>query len=797
MWQGELMADTAGATGAFFAYPSQPPLRGETMREAVTKLRAMGVPAQGWQDLHIDGRLLISEICSAIDRSASVIAEISSLNSNVLFEAGYAIARNKQVWLLLDETDTTALKNWSTLSILSIVGRTDYSGNADALASRIAQRRPDLERATLFDTLLAGGAPRDPITIFAPSLPTKFTAATALERMLERQHDFTVRGASDDLGLAPLDFYVKEIYRSSAAIFHLLAPHRVRATEHNARASLLAGIAHGLDLPFLLVVENGFVSPLDYRDKLYVYASAAALQDYVRQWMSQLPKADTGVKRPGRLSLHIELPIRSFGQYVAEYEAQALSDYFIETGEFQSILDGSARVFIGRKGTGKTATMSQAVAALRRDRRNLVVPIKPSSYELSGLIEAVSRFQNDSSSQYFILTLWSYLIMTEVALRVVSHAHGLPAGVPEDTPQRNVELELESLGVEDDLSTRLERAVEAVLSSRPEAGESEQQYISRLLRVPRVARLQKLVAEATRDYDRVAVLIDNLDKAWERDADYSTMSRFILGLLTASGKMEKDFVKSAGRAGVAEFTLGVFLRTDIYDVITSDAREPDKIGALSVHWRDEELLARVLEERYAANLDGKTGSQMWEELFVPEVRGLPTRDYILWRILPRPRDLIYLANAALTTAVNRQHSIIQESDIIFAETQYSQFATDALLVESEAQGFELEEVLFEFAGLDSTLSDETLHEVLSVAERREEILQWLVRTSFLGVEVDDGAFVHVEGAGEARRKLRLARRLSQRLARPLRYRVHPAFRNHLDVGDDDLHSPFISDATLG
>ena len=57
--------------------------------------------------------------------------------------------------------------------------------------------------------------------------------------------------------MAPLDFYVKEIYRSSAAIFHLLADRRVRAREHNARASLLAGIAHGFECPVLTVVEHG------------------------------------------------------------------------------------------------------------------------------------------------------------------------------------------------------------------------------------------------------------------------------------------------------------------------------------------------------------------------------------------------------------------------------------------------------------------------------------------------------------------------------------------------------------
>ncbi|MGH3430275.1 MAG: P-loop ATPase, Sll1717 family, partial [Mycobacteriales bacterium] len=204
------------------------------------------------------------------------------------------------------------------------------------------------------------------------------------------------------------------------------------------------------------------------------------------------------------------------------------------------------------------------------------------------------------------------------------------------------------------------------------------------------------------------------------------------------------------------------------------------------------------EERYLANRKGRksTASDMWEELFTDEVRGLPTRDYLLWRILPRPRDLIYLANAALTTAINRRHHLVHESDIVLAETQYSKFAFEALLVESEAQGFDLEEALFEFAGLDSTIDAEELDTVLRASGCGPDVHSWLVRTSFLGVEVEDGSFAHVEGEAEARRKLRAAQRLEQKLGRQLRFRVHPAFRHHLDIRDDDLHSPAIRDTTL-
>jgi hypothetical protein len=119
---------------------------------------------------------------------------------------------------------------------------------------------------------------------------------------------------------------------------------------------------------------------------------------------------------------------------------------------------------------------------------------------------------------------------------------------------------------------------------------------------------------------------------------------------------------------------------------------------------------------------------------------------------------------------------------------YSRFAVEALLVESEAQGFDLEELLFEFAGLDSTVNAEDLDEVLVAEADPSSVKSWLIRTSFLGIETRDGSFVHVEGESEARKKLKAAERLAERLERPLRYRVHPAFRPYLDIRDDDVHS---------
>lgn len=760
------------------------------MRDAVAELKGAGVNAEGWQAMDIGGKILFGEICRKIESARYLFAEVSTMNSNVLFEAGYALAKQKHLHLLVDETDATAIKLWSDVSLLGSVGRIDYGGSVGAVAKHWHTNNTS-SRSELLGDLLAGGKPKEEEAVFAPSLPIQFQAAASLERLLERRTDIKLLGAGDDLGLAPLEFYAKEIYRSSAAIFHLLAPHRVRNLEHNARASFLAGLAHGLGLSVLLVAEEGFKSPLDYRDLLYTYSTSAGLSEHVKHWLDTLPTSSGGRRRLGRLILDIELPLSSFGQYVAEYERAELSNYFINTSEFASILRGEAKIFVGRKGTGKTATMLQAVDELRKDRRNLVLSVKPSSYELSGLVTLAKTL--GANSEYVLHALWSFLLYTEIACHAVRYSAESPAAGGTDTALQELATELQDLGIDltDDLAARLENAVARLDENNRRLGETDQEFIARELRSHRLGHIRKLTQAATSGFERVAVLIDNLDKAWEHGADYDIMARFILSLLTTMGSLERDFQRPPkGSTKGVNLTLTVFLRADIYERVAEQARESDKIRVLAVHWKDDELLMRVLEERYSANrrpASKARDSGLWEDLFVSEVRGETTRDYLLWRTLHRPRDIIYFANSALTTAINRRHRTIEAQDVTFAEEQYSKFAFEALVVESDAESFDLEEVLYEFAGSPATMREDELLSLLDLAPEPGAVINWLMRTSFLGVEVSPGAFKHVEGRDNARRQLKVANRFAERRETTVRYRVHPAFRRYLEIRDDDLH----------
>lgn len=790
------------ANSVFLAYPSRPASCGEAMTTAAQRLSASGSPSTTWQELNPGGRILIDVITEAIDASAVVVAEVSSMNRNVLFEAGYALAKNKGLLFALDESLESARRLWDGVQLFSTIGRLDYHGNGHDLGELVLDRMATAATSEdLLATVLAESKSQQANAVFAPTVPVRFQAADMLDKELSNRGSIRVLASGDDLGLAPLSYYAGEIYRSAAAIFHFMNPDRSRATEHNARSSFLAGFSYGWGRPVLMLGESEYVSPLDYRDLFFNYTTAAQMIRHVDEWLSSLPLAPGTSRRLGRIAMQLDLPVSSFGQYVAENEDSRLDDYFLPTREFTSLVQGESSVFVGRKGTGKTATMLQAAADLRKDRRNLVVKVKPTSYEIAGLVELVGKFELGAGSEYLLNNLWNFLLSTEVAVHLLNRADRSPAGFGGSAEMLAVDRRLDRMGVDrnSDLATRLEEAVSRIQKASAATHDDRElrEIVGAALGVHWFRDLHREIREAAGEhYERIAVLVDNLDKAWERGANFEATSRFLLALLSASGQFRKALLRGSGELNL---TLGVFIRSDIYEVMTTYAREPDKIGPLIVHWNDPHLLARVLEERYSANRRRRrpADDDMWSSIFPEEVNGLPAKDYILWRILPRPRDIIYFGNAALTTAINRHHATITQDDIAMADENYSRFAYEALVVESDAQGFDLEEVLFGFAGVNATLSELELQAILEESSHDpDDTRSWLLRTSFLGIEVREGKFIHVEGSAEVEKKLRVARRSSERSGRPVRFRVHPAFRHYLDVRDDDLHTPGYDDITL-
>ena len=185
----------------------------------------------------------------------------------------------------------------------------------------------------------------------------------------------------------------------------------------------------------LMLAEGNFLAPIDYRDLLLQYRTAHEAAHWLSDWQANIEREfreGNRIKREhvAHEKLATELRGLQIGEYIAENEAVPLvADYFVEPSAFQEALNGSHVVFVGRKGSGKTANLLKLASELGKNKRGLVCVIKPAAYEFDGLLNLFKRFKERDSKGYAVESLWKFLILTEVANVAAEFLRSEPFGL--------------------------------------------------------------------------------------------------------------------------------------------------------------------------------------------------------------------------------------------------------------------------------------------------------------------------------------------------------------------------------
>ena len=780
----------------FFGYPSQPSILRDTLAEASRLIGETGLTkVETWETLKTGGQIIISTICEAIDRASLSCFDLTTLNQNVMFEVGYAIGANRPIWLTRDTTDIHSRQIWRQVQLLTPVGYIGYE-NAEDIRQKFIQDQPQVNTPTIFEkeiepNLVAGRE----IDVFYLKSVIDTEPSRRLTQRIRRYESRGLQLSVDDAtesNIQPLHWYGQQIYQANSVLAHFCGQHRSGALIHNARAALICGLAFGMKKPLLMLAEQEYAAPLDYGHLLITYRNTRECVDHADRWLSDRKnesKARQAEKTTALRTQHLATELRSLrlGEHVAENEATELKDYFVETASYNEALTRQLAVFVGRKGAGKTANLIRAAAELESDKRNVVCVIKPAGYEMASLVALLQRFRRIDAKSYLVESMWKFLIYSE--LGVVTQETIRNREQVTRTPPIGDELALVQYmedpanGLNEEFSVRLEQVVTRLADVAPDSFVgSTRMKISEALHSTVLSTLRKLLGNILTDKERVAILIDNLDKAWNKGAETEVLSDLILGLISSIGRIQADFKAATQGRWPVRVTAAIFIRSDIFSYVSRAAREPDKIPFSHIEWSDKDLLLRVIEERYvAARQFTVSPKQLWEELFCPTVEGQETRDYICSSVLARPRDIVYLCNAAIVNAVNRGHQRVEERDVIDARKYYSQFALEALSVENGVSIPEIEGILYEFVGGSAIRTEEEVQTAMhasGIAENRQnDVLQHLLRVSFLGRETKPREFQYSEIVNPWRADL------GQRLlgGQIPRYSIHPAFRPYLEV----------------
>lgn len=768
----------------FVAYSSREQNLLTLIRDGIAKASAKlnSIRFEPWEFNDIAGTPLISPIIEKIDQSSFIVADISCLNLNVVYEIGYAIGKKKRVFLIrhaghLGDSDLA-----NRVGIFDTLGYSEYS-DADALAYRLTgyiNPKP-LEFLEDIDN-------KAPAYVVEP--PKKGDAATMMtSRLKKSRYKYRSFNPGEDSRLSAADA-IKQVSSSAGVLVSFESDVKDWAAVHNIRTMFVAGLADGMDKPRLILAPAGFHAPLDVRDDVKHYSHPDDIAEHVASFALQITDYLQLVEPPSKVSQN-SLQNMAFGDPTAENEMTTLGAYYMQTEQFTRAMRGEVNLVVGRKGSGKTALFLQLRDRIRADKRNVMVDLKPEGYQLIKLKEDLLSYLTEGSRQHLITAFWEYLLLLEVTYKVLekdktTHKHN------HEIYEKYLDLEatynVENFSTEGDFSERLLVLSNRIASSyRARFGESQEvkltvEDVTSLVHAHDIRSLRQKLSDYLSSKQSVWILFDNLDKGWNTGGVDEIDIIVLRCLVEAGRKIEREMRKHEH-----ELYCVIFVRNDVYELLMKGSADYGKDMRAVLDWTDPDMLREMLRLRLVSGMEGVdpnvTFEKIWRDICVSHYHGEDTSAYFIERSLMRPRNVLKIFAHSKGFAINFNHTKIEESDI---EKGVKAFSQDLLIeLDHELSDVcpEVPDLLYHFIDHASEVSKRELIATLASggvsADQIENVFGFLLYYGVIGLKTEGGAQYIFDVNYDS--KILTAR--AQRLGEDARYVFNPAFWHALGIAN--------------
>lgn len=735
---------------AFVAYPGYPPEISSYIQESVRKInsdKSLDINFHTWEHNDIAGRPIILPILSGIEDASLLVADITRLNFNVSYEIGYAIGFKKRVLLIRNSSLKSDEKAVIKTGIFDTLGYQPYKDSIEL--ADILKKTLELSPINIssdVDTKAPLYLLETPVRTLEM---TRIVARVKRARLFYRS--FT---PSEDARLAAIDA-IRHVSKSIGVLVPLLSPDFTDAQVHNIRAAFVAGLSHGMGKETLVLQDGRHSIPLDLRDSAETYFDLEDINSKIEQFAGniyeKLQKREDFIIEKGSLLQNVSL-----GDPMAENEFQNLTSYYVQTDEFNRALRGEVNMVVGRKGTGKTALFFQVRDRVRKDKRNIVIDLKPEGYQLIKLKENVLDLLSEGAKGHLITAFWEYLLLMEICRKVLEKDKNRPRFDDEmnaDYSKLDRIYKQTPVALEGDFSERLLMLSQRIIDEYAEKYGKEKNVritadeITNLLHATSIADLRMAVSIYLEYKEQVLVLFDNLDKGWSYKGIGTGDILILRCLIDASRKVQKDM-----RRNGIKFSSIVFVRNDIYQLLMDSSPDFGKETRASLDWSDSDLLREVLRRRLAQSFDKDISfQQVWGLICASHYNGEETSQYLIDRSLMRPRNLLKLVSYCKGFAVNLDHERIEQEDITKGLRSYS----NDLVLEADRELTDVEPLaeglLYEFVEEPSEMEEHEVHAILKLHGITEEKIQYLtdhlLYLGFLGIKIreDDAKYIYDYG----------------------------------------------------
>lgn len=778
-----------GVEKAFVAYSSRDFSLAGVIAEGVAKANRMSgkrLRYAPWEFNDIAGNPLISPILEGIDSSKFVVADITYLNQNVVYEIGYAIGKSRRCFLIRNSQIEGDKRVAREVGIFDTLGYETYT-DADALAASLtAYVEP---KPLSFSTALDRLAP-----VYVVESPIKGGVNTVMtSRLKKARYKYRSFNPAEDARLSAADA-IRQVASSAGVLLYLLDGNQETNFIHDIRTLFVAGLAHGMAKPTLILAHSSADIPLDVRDAVKRFARAEDIIEHIATFSLEITEH---LQQADPTPIKDLTPLQSLqiGDPTAENEMTTLGSYFLRTDQYSKALRGEVNLVVGRKGAGKTALFIQIRDKTRADKRNVVLDLKPEGYQLLKLKEDILSHLTQGASHHLVTAFWEYLILLEITYKLLEkdqNAHKFNHEIRDLYLELEQTYKTEGYSVEGDFSERLlalsQRIAQDYLQrfGDTDGTKLSTDQVTQLVYSHDVRQLRRQVSAYLEHKQSVWVLFDNLDKGWSTQGVDAVDAMVLRCLIDAGRKVERDMRKD----GHAVHCL-VFIRNDVYEHLMRQSADYGKEMRVNLDWTDPDMLRELLRLRLMSGLSYDSANlefnQIWPQLCISHYKGEETSSYVIERSLMRPRNVIKIFAHAKGFAANLAHPKIQESDLEKGIRAYSQ----DLLVELDHELTDVfpdaRDLLYHFVDAPPQLNGVELEQLIVSAGidygDLQRVIDFLLYYGILGIQ---DVAEHIHYIFNVNYDLKVLQVRAARTKNETLYVMNPAFRPALGIVDAEI-----------
>lgn len=767
------------------AYPSKPIDLGRTISLAIENLKREGRTKylSTWEETDIPGRFIQSEVLHKIIDGNLLIADITFLNFNVVFEIGYAIGCKKRIVLIRNKMIIGDEELVREVGIFDTLGYVSYS-ESSSLQTEINKIK-DLTPLQ-FNPLITNNS--SPVYLILP--PMKGDIETHLIARIKKAKLFYRSFDPQEVGRLSAIEAIENVASSHGVIIPLLAQHFLGSEVHNLRSAFVAGLSMGMEKPLLLLQSGDEPVPLDYVDLVKRFKSPTQMDEFIAEFAPNVTASIQAVKSPLTALPESFLQRLNIGASSAENEYRMLGDYYLVTDEFLRVERGEVQIVLGRKGSGKSALFFQLRDRLRQNKQTVVVDLKPEGFQLLKFKQQVLDYLEEGTREHTITAFWEYLLLLEICYKILENDRLIYLRnhiLFQPYQELAATYASDPFIAEGDFAERMLRLTQRIADDFYEKkGDNNAKQrlstgeITQLLYRHDVSKLITQLINYLQHKKAVWILMDNLDKGWPPHGLSHEDVLSLRCLLDAMDKIQREF-----RHRQIPTTGVIFIRNDVFEKLIESIPDRGKLSQILIDWSDHVLLLEVLRRRFlTSGIEGSLSFEdIWHQICVSHINGQATADYLIERSLMRPRSLIEFVKFCRSHAVNLGHKRIEIEDIRQGEEIYSTKMVNDISYEIQDVLPTASDVLYEFIESPSEMSEDELNNVLTRISQdpsiREKILDLLLWYGVLGFRRRDGNFSFIYSVQYDIRRLKAL--LQNRGSDIVTYIINPAFWAGLEI----------------